>query len=240
MYLNEDYFYILEELIRRRNNMISLINDWLKNKKDFNMMSIPPRDLNKKFNSLSKPSNKHCKNDFIDYNNIIDYILQTSIPYNESSKHKPNIQKQDKIYYNQFDYLSNTLNNQPFFNKNSTLSKGVYDNYPFTFPQNPVFVAPIRPEMNNIYSFPLQIPVQETLFKNNLCQENLKGNKLNKEKNESLIRTEKKNIKNITNSNNDKLNLLPKFGEGTIIRIEKDDNINKKGESEINKPNIDK
>jgi hypothetical protein len=242
MYLNEDYFFILEELIRRKSNMVSLINDWLKNKKDFNMMSIPPRDLNKKFNSLSKPTNKHCKNDFIDYNNIIDYVLQTSISYNESSKLKPNYPKQEKINNNQFDHLSNSLNNQPFFNKTSTLPKGIYDNYPFTFPQNPFFVALIRPELNNLYSFPLQIPVQETSIKNNLCQENFKGNKLNKEINEFVIRTEKKNIKNIKNSNNDRLNLLPNFGEGTIISVERDQNfisISEKNNIKFDKQNKD-
>ena len=241
MYLNEDYHFILEELIRRRHNMISLINDWLKHKKDFNMMSIPPRDLNKKFNSLSKPTNKYCKTDFIDHNNIVDYILQTSISYNESSKNKPIIPAHEKKNNNPFGLLAGNLYNQPFVNKLPSMSKDPYDNNSFIYSQNPVFVGPIRPEFSNIYRFPLRIPVDQNQINNNVFQENMKvNNKFINEKNDPTLKTKKKKAINLV-SNHDKINFYTKSDEDLRMKIEKEQNLKNKHNLETNvKDDIDK
>ena len=84
MYLNDNFKFIIEYLNRTRTNYLNLLNKWLESKKDYNILSIAPRDINIKFNQLIKPSNSFCKNNFIDFNFVVDQILQMSIPYNDS------------------------------------------------------------------------------------------------------------------------------------------------------------
>jgi len=47
-------------------------------------MIITPRDVNERFNLFNKPYNTYCKENYMDYNYIVDKILQMSLPYSES------------------------------------------------------------------------------------------------------------------------------------------------------------
>jgi hypothetical protein len=59
-------------------------NSWLTIKKDYyNSMSVTPRELNERFKLLSKPFDTYCKQNYIDFNFIVDQILQMSLPYSE-------------------------------------------------------------------------------------------------------------------------------------------------------------
>jgi len=49
-------------------------------------LSISPREVNQKFKSLSKPYNSFCKVNYIDYNFVVDQILQMSLPYSEAKQ----------------------------------------------------------------------------------------------------------------------------------------------------------
>ena len=84
MYLNDNFKFIIEYLNRTRNNYLSSLNRWLETKKDYNVLSIAAREINTRFNQLIKPSNPFCKNNFIDFNFVVDQILQMSIPYNDT------------------------------------------------------------------------------------------------------------------------------------------------------------
>jgi hypothetical protein len=155
MYLNEDYLFILDELKQRRGNWLNLLNDWLNCHKDFNLMTIPPRELNLRFNLLSRPSNQLCKSNFIDYNNIVDYVLQSSIPYNESSRIKNQIlidssrsnQKEFQGFPQYYPTIINprfpVVSNNNFPNLNERNS----------FPQSPLFLPINRPEMNQAFPY---------------------------------------------------------------------------------------
>jgi hypothetical protein len=84
MYLNSNFNFLLEHF-NRKSNFEDKFNLWLSNKKEFNSaMLIIPRELNERFKLLSKPFDTYCKQNFIDYNFIVDQILQMSLPYSEA------------------------------------------------------------------------------------------------------------------------------------------------------------
>lgn len=56
--------------------------------KDRNLLITVPRDVNERFNLLKRPYNSLCKNNFIDYNEAVDRILQMSMPYCEGLKNQ--------------------------------------------------------------------------------------------------------------------------------------------------------
>ena len=153
MYLNENYRFIMEALAKKRNNILSLIDNWLKNKKDYNMMSIAPRDLNMRYNLLSRPSNPFCKKNIIDYNNIVDYILQMSLPYNESSK----VKQHQYDYKNNFGFLAEECHNQQqFYSFNPQINKSIprfqvansFNSNPIMITQNPNFFQNVRSDID--------------------------------------------------------------------------------------------
>lgn len=62
-------------------------------------MTIDPIALNDRFNLLKAPCNPDCKNNFIDYNDSIDQILQISLPYNEGKKSRDSKKVVNKEHY---------------------------------------------------------------------------------------------------------------------------------------------
>ncbi len=83
MYLNTNYMFFFEHLSKTM-KIEDQFNTWLSKKKDFShSMNISPRELNERYKSFSRPVNKYCKNNYIDYNSIVDQILQMSMPYSE-------------------------------------------------------------------------------------------------------------------------------------------------------------
>jgi hypothetical protein len=87
MYLNSNYNYIIEYLSKKKKNIEDQFNNWLSIKKDYyNLMTITPRELNERYKQLSKSFNSYCKINYIDYNFIVDQILQMSLPYSEGKQ----------------------------------------------------------------------------------------------------------------------------------------------------------
>lgn len=74
-----------------RNDINDRFNTWLSHKKDYeSILKIHPRDLNQRFYLLKRPFNSHCKVNYVDYNCIVDQILQMSLPYCESKSSSNN------------------------------------------------------------------------------------------------------------------------------------------------------
>lgn len=70
-------------------NILEKFNQWLKKQKDYHLLiTITPKDVNARYNLLKRPYNIYCKNNFIDYNESVDRILQMSMPYGEPVKNK--------------------------------------------------------------------------------------------------------------------------------------------------------
>jgi len=138
--------------LKKKPNILSLINEWLKNKKDYIMMSIPPRELNIRYNQFIRTSNPYCKENVIDYNNIVDHILQMSLPYAESYKVNNTIgvknfeypppqnnftSNNDIEYLNQFSNIYNQLNK---LNNKVPIQRNMNN------PQNPIIISPTSPQ----------------------------------------------------------------------------------------------
>lgn len=113
MYLNDNFKFIIEYLNRTRVNNLDKLNRWLDNKKDYNVLSINPRDINNRFNQLIKPSNPFCKNNFVDFNFVVDQILQMSIPYNDTKGHNSNHHTELSGVSFRNDFFSGKPNNMP-------------------------------------------------------------------------------------------------------------------------------
>lgn len=139
MYLNDNMKYIIEFLNRTKNKIMILFNDWLKSKKDYSQMSIHPKELNIRYNQLIKPSNPFCKTNFIDFNFVVDQILQMSLPYSDT-KNNNNInnsftelsgitfKNNDAAYFNNNIPNKNTISHSPpslFHNKPSAMNPGM-------------------------------------------------------------------------------------------------------------------
>lgn len=115
MYLNNEDVYkmIISHISIKKPAINKLLSDWLA-EKDYNAMNVSPRDLNSKYLSLSKASNPFCKNNFIDYNYMVDQILQMSLPYSENAKiNKENESKMGSSYFpkeNSLDFKDKEFN----------------------------------------------------------------------------------------------------------------------------------
>lgn len=86
-YLNHNTDIIEHYLSEEYPDLICKFNMWLRQQRDFHSnIVISPRVVNERFNLLNRPYNTFCKNNFIDYNESVDKILQMSLPYNETFK----------------------------------------------------------------------------------------------------------------------------------------------------------
>ena len=77
----EEYFnWILQ-------NLIENFNDWIE--KNSSTFKPHPIEINKKYIELSRPYNPKLEQDFIEYNHLVDDILQVSPPYQSDSQYAP-------------------------------------------------------------------------------------------------------------------------------------------------------
>lgn len=97
-YLNEDIDEIENYLSKAYPEITNKFNLWIKNQSDFRGgIMITPRKVNQRYNELHKPYNTFCKNNYIDYNESVDRILQMSLPYNEGGKQSTNVIIAEKV-----------------------------------------------------------------------------------------------------------------------------------------------
>ena len=88
-------------------------DNWLKSKGDYkNFMTITPRELNERYSILSRPFNTYCKQNYIDYNFVVDQILQMSQPYTEGRQSSEKIQSQENTLYEPVSIKQETFKTQ--------------------------------------------------------------------------------------------------------------------------------
>jgi hypothetical protein len=75
-------------------NFINRFNEWLKGK----AYQFNPIVVNKKFKDLNKPYNQAEEKDFLDYNHLVDDILQISPPYNYWNDKKGKTEHKSKAF----------------------------------------------------------------------------------------------------------------------------------------------
>ena len=87
-YLNKNTDIIENHLNNNYEQMKEKFQNWIDSQDDIKKnITITPMMLNERNNLLKKPFNCYCRNNFIDYNDAVDKILQLSLPYNEINKH---------------------------------------------------------------------------------------------------------------------------------------------------------
>ena len=154
-------------------------------------------EINEKFKEFHSPYNIYCKNDYMDYNLVIDRILTMSTPYNDNkneclldtNKETATITNDDKFPIKNYNNdVLNQLNDQNFLNKNmnSFLS---FKDFKFDLPinQQPKFEDTIKNNNNNSASNKEEIITPNNLLYslndlNNVSQNNEMINKLSQPK----------------------------------------------------------
>ena len=107
-------------LIRKYQGFEDKFNKWFQlNSSIFNnKLYFSYTEINKRFKEYNSSYSIYCKNNYIDYNLIIDRILTMSIPYNEGKNDNLFVDKKD----DSSDLLGNNINNN--LNINSIKSFG--------------------------------------------------------------------------------------------------------------------
>ena len=207
-------------LIRKYQGFDDKFNKWFEsNSSIFNQkLYFSYAEINQRFKEFNKPCSIFCKNNYLDYNLIIDRILTMSIPYNEN-KGENSINK--KLLTTSSD-INNSVNNL-FVNSNKNSYnnqndlKNFYPNYIPTYPSG-VFL-----NQNNfgcLYNNNANILCQLTTLNNG--QNNQNSNLINKETpNKNTHIEEKKNKGNIKfisikEDNNSNSNLKTESNENII------------------------
>lgn len=174
MYLNSNYNFIIDYLAKKIKNIEDRFNSWLSGKKDYyTMMTISPRELNDRYKLLGRPLNTYCKQNYIDFNFVVDQILQMSLPYSEGTKGDKGVSVEPSVYepsvhiFKQSD-LSKIQNSFPTSLPNSQNSNiaGIMQNmkmenvlgsqnnpFPNTFQSNNLgeyYMIPNKMNLNNI------------------------------------------------------------------------------------------
>ena len=86
-YLNADIDIIETHLYNNYENIDDKFSNWIKSQKNKKNITITPRMVNERNNLLKKPYNCYCRNNYIDYDDAVDKILNLSLSYNEINKH---------------------------------------------------------------------------------------------------------------------------------------------------------
>jgi hypothetical protein len=99
--LNSNYDHIVDHLSQKM-KIKERFDNWLKLREDYkNFLTITPRELNERYKVLSRPFNTYCKQNYIDYNFVVDQILQMSLPYSEGRPTNEKVQSQENTLYEQ-------------------------------------------------------------------------------------------------------------------------------------------
>ena len=137
-YIN-DYVIIYNYFKIQNKNVENNYQNFKKCNKLLNDIQIFPYNLvNDRFKFLKMPFNQYCKNNFIDYNNIVDNILNVSQPYDNKFKKNMKIKnnnmkvmnlKKNSNLYTQENQISineqnkTQLNNNNYQHKNNNHEK---------------------------------------------------------------------------------------------------------------------
>ena len=95
-YLNADIDIIETHLYNNYENINDKFSNWIKSQKNKKNITITPRMVNERNNLLKKPYNCYCRNNYIDYDDAVDKILNLSLSYNEINKHSNKLKSKEE------------------------------------------------------------------------------------------------------------------------------------------------
>ena len=117
--------------MKNKNNDINdRFNTWLSHKKDYeSILKIHPRDLNQRFYNLKKPFNSHCKVNYVDFNCVVDQILQMSLPYCDTKSGSSHVNKHNiNNMNNNASNISYSVKDEKNNNKNIIYTNNLFEN----------------------------------------------------------------------------------------------------------------
>ena len=213
-------------------------------------------EINKRFKEYNEPCSIYCKNNYLDYNLIIDRILTMSNPYNESKNENNSLNQKSSQSLgsndiNNFFNKNNNINQNILYNNNINDLKNYYPNYISPY-QRSAFMsqnncgylgnnANILSQINALNSGSINSTLNEKEKKN--LENKKKGNikfKLIKEDN-STVNSNKNETKNESNSNPKMLFVIQNQNNNNETKNEsKETNDLSNNETQNNKNNFNK
>ena len=194
-------------------NFMPKFKKWQENRKEALLHKFQMLEINERYRLLNKPHNTYCKKNFIDFNGVVDKIVQLSQPYGEENQGnliKETIFGDSQIFDNNKDNNNkdnnnnnNKINNNKINNNNNNLeNNNIID-------INQIFKNSDNNNINNINNINnVNINNINNNEENNNFNKNDNNNNINI-KNDSNITFDdinsKSNINNINNNNNNNI-----------------------------------
>ena len=86
MKLNQSAELFILKFYNDDKNFMIKFKDWQENKKEVLLHKFQLLEINERYRFLNKPHNTYCKKNFIDFNGVVDKIVQLSQPYGEENQ----------------------------------------------------------------------------------------------------------------------------------------------------------
>ena len=219
-------------LIRKYQGFEDKFNKWFELNSSIinNKLYFSYAEINQRFKEFSKPYSIYCKNNFLDYNLVIDRILKMSVPYNESKRENISLINKNK------DLTGNLRGSQNIFEENRNNAN---INQNFVYGNNDKFNYNNLNNFNNLYQG--IIPNYQSGIFANQTNKNINFGYLYNNSNIlcpiNKINDEKINV-NISNDNNSQIEEHKNKGAVKFKLIKENNNIKDTGKNEPKEDNI--
>ena len=197
MNLNQSTQLFILKFCNDDKNFMQKFKSWQDNRKEALLHKFQMFQINERYRLLNKPHNTYCKKNFIDFNGVVDKIVQLSQPYGEENQ--GNLINEtifgDSQVFND-NNKDNNNNNNDKKNNNNLENNNIID-------INQIYKNSDNNNINNI----------NNINKVNNNNNNEENNNFNKKDNNNIINNKdsnltfedmisKSNINNINNNNN--------------------------------------
>ena len=241
MNLNQSTQLFILKFCNDDKNFMQKFKSWQDNRKEALLHKFQMFQINERYRLLNKPHNTYCKKNFIDFNGVVDKIVQLSQPYGEENQ--GNLIKEtifgDSQVFNDNNKDNNNNNNDNKKNNNNLENNNIID-------INQIYKNSDNNNINNI----------NNINKVNNNNNNEENNNFNKNDNNNIINNKdsnltfedmisKSNINNINNNNNIFINnnsINPFFSRSlSILGLNENNNslnFDKSNENFFGEPNL--
>ena len=219
-------------LNRKYQDFDDKFNDWLESNAYVfnNKLFFSYKEINERFKEYNQSNSIFCKNNYIDYNLVIDRILTMSVPYNDGKN--DNLFEYKNININNINEKNNNLGN--IFNSLNSSYNNLTEN------QNKINFNINQNDLFNNNNLNYQSNKNSILYPiNDSNDEKLNINYTNKElsnKNENIINSHENDLKNKSTYN--KMFLVTQEKNNNVDKEEKNEIKNNKKEQEITPNNL--
>ena len=228
-------------LIRKYQGFEDKFNKWFQsNSSIFNSkLYFSYIEINQRFIEYNISYSIYCKNNYIDYNLIIDRILTMSIPYNECKNDNLFVDKKNNtndflldnnsnLNTNSFQNLNDNKNNinEILFSSNNSLNKNNFNNNKINGLYTPNYIPTFNPSIFINPKNNTDINLGYLYNGNNIIFNNSKNNNNDKINNKEFIPIKQNETKNIPNFKINNINNINKNVNKNNLNITKNNQLN--------------